>query len=66
MPFLAKSWPRGPFSLNLPACRASLASRWVNTAGIGSMAPFAEATEADFDALVNIHLKGVFSGGAFL
>jgi hypothetical protein len=30
------------------------------------MAPFAEATEADFDALVNIHLKGVFSGGAFL
>ena len=32
----------------------------VNNAGIGSMAPFAEVTEADFDALVNIHLKGVF------
>ncbi len=32
----------------------------VNNAGIGSMAPFAEVTEADFDGLVNIHLKGVF------
>jgi len=32
----------------------------VNNAGIGSMAPFAEVTEADFDALVNVHLKGVF------
>jgi NAD(P)-dependent dehydrogenase (short-subunit alcohol dehydrogenase family) len=32
----------------------------VNNAGISSMAPFAEVTEADFDALVNVHLKGVF------
>ena len=32
----------------------------VNNAGIGTMAPFAEVTEADFDALMNVHLKGVF------
>ncbi len=32
----------------------------VNNAGVGTMAPFAETTEADFDLLVNIHFKGVF------
>jgi NAD(P)-dependent dehydrogenase (short-subunit alcohol dehydrogenase family) len=32
----------------------------VNNAGIGINAPFAETTEADFDRLMNIHLKGVF------
>jgi NAD(P)-dependent dehydrogenase (short-subunit alcohol dehydrogenase family) len=32
----------------------------VNNAGIGVYAPFAETTEADFDRLMNIHLKGVF------
>ena len=32
----------------------------VNNAGIGVNAPFAETTEADFDRLMNIHLKGVF------
>ncbi len=32
----------------------------VNNAGIGVHAPFAETTEADFDRLMNIHLKGVF------
>jgi len=50
------------------AVRNALAENWrrdsfdflVNNAGIGSMAPFAEVTEADFDALVNVHLKGVF------
>ena len=32
----------------------------VNNAGMGVHAPFAETIEADFDALVNVHLKGVF------
>lgn len=32
----------------------------VNNAGIGISAPFAETTEAQFDELMNIHLKGVF------
>lgn len=32
----------------------------VNNAGMGVHAPFAETTEAQFDALVNVHLKGVF------
>ena len=32
----------------------------VNNAGIGLHVPFAEATEADFDRLTNIHFKGVF------
>ena len=32
----------------------------VNNAGTGGYAPFAEATEADFDRLMNIHFKGVF------
>ena len=46
----------------------TLAERWerstfdflINNAGIGIQAPFAETTEADFDRLMNIHLKGVF------
>lgn len=32
----------------------------VNNAGIGIHKPFAEVTEAEFDRLANIHLKGVF------
>ena len=32
----------------------------VNNAGTAGSAPFAEATEADFDRLTNIHFKGVF------
>jgi NAD(P)-dependent dehydrogenase (short-subunit alcohol dehydrogenase family) len=32
----------------------------VNNAGHGDMAPFAETTEAQFDALVDVHFKGVF------
>lgn len=32
----------------------------VNNAGMGVHAPIAETTEAQFDALVNVHLKGVF------
>ncbi len=32
----------------------------VNNAGIGVYAPYAETTEQQFDALVNIHFKGAF------
>lgn len=32
----------------------------VNNAGIGIHTPFADTTEAQFDQLMNIHLKGVF------
>lgn len=32
----------------------------VNNAGVGIHVPFCETTEAQFDQLVNIHLKGVF------
>lgn len=32
----------------------------VNNAGVGGHAPFAEASESDFDRLMNIHFKGVF------
>lgn len=32
----------------------------VNNAGIDRAAPFAAATEEDFDALLNVHFKGVF------
>jgi NAD(P)-dependent dehydrogenase (short-subunit alcohol dehydrogenase family) len=32
----------------------------VNNAGIGATIPFAEATEEDFDRLMNIHFKGVY------
>jgi NAD(P)-dependent dehydrogenase (short-subunit alcohol dehydrogenase family) len=46
----------------------SLSSTWsaerfdylVNNAGIGTYAPFAQTTEADFDELVNVQFKGVF------
>jgi NAD(P)-dependent dehydrogenase (short-subunit alcohol dehydrogenase family) len=46
----------------------SLQAKWhtdrfdflVNNAGIGINKPFAETTEADFDTLMNIQLKGVF------
>lgn len=48
--------------------RATLARHWqrerfdhlVNNAGIGVHASFMETTEAQFDELVNVHLKGVF------
>src|SRR5690606_14996026 len=32
----------------------------LNNAGMGEHAAFADTTEAQFDALVNVHLKGVF------
>ena len=32
----------------------------INNAGIDSAAPFAETTEENFDALYNVHLKGVY------
>jgi NAD(P)-dependent dehydrogenase (short-subunit alcohol dehydrogenase family) len=32
----------------------------VNNAGIGINSPFAQTTEADFDRLINVNLKGVF------
>lgn len=55
----------GGFSEQL---RAVLKSKWqrehfnflVNNAGIGAHAPFAETTEAQFDELMNIHLKGPY------
>lgn len=48
--------------------KAALAATWqrdrfdylVNNAGVGFTAPFAETTEAQFDQLVDIHLKGTF------
>ena len=48
--------------------KAALAATWqreqfdylVNNAGVGLTAPFAETTEAQFDQLVDIHLKGTF------
>lgn len=48
--------------------RATLQQHWqrdrfdylVNNAGIGVHASFAETTEAQFDELVNVHLKGAF------
>ena len=45
---LSETWQRDSFNF------------LVNNAGVGTMAPFAETTEADFDLLVNIHFKGVF------
>ena len=32
----------------------------INNAGHGEMAPFAETTEAQFDAIFDVHVKGVF------
>jgi NAD(P)-dependent dehydrogenase (short-subunit alcohol dehydrogenase family) len=48
--------------------RAALTTTWqretfdflVNNAGIGIHKPFTETTEADFDSLINVHVKGVF------
>lgn len=48
--------------------RRALAAHWqrekldflVNNAGVGAHAPFAETTEAQFDELMNTHLKGTF------
>jgi len=48
--------------------RTALKSIWgrdrfdhlVNNAGHGEMTPFAETTEAQFDQLFNVHVKGVF------
>ena len=45
---LAKNWQRERFNF------------LVNNAGIGIRANFADTTEAQFDELVNVHLKGVF------
>ena len=50
------------------ALRTALSGTWgrerfdflVNNAGTGVHTPFAETTEAQFDQMVNIHLKGVF------
>jgi NAD(P)-dependent dehydrogenase (short-subunit alcohol dehydrogenase family) len=32
----------------------------INNAGMGATLPFAQVTEADFDAFLNVHFKGVF------
>jgi NAD(P)-dependent dehydrogenase (short-subunit alcohol dehydrogenase family) len=45
---LAERWERGSFDY------------LVNNAGTGIDAPFAQTTEAQFDEMCNIHLKGVF------
>jgi NAD(P)-dependent dehydrogenase (short-subunit alcohol dehydrogenase family) len=62
---VAKSTTFVEFAIRL---RDVLAKNWqrdkvnflVNNAGIGIHANFADTTEAQFDELVNIHLKGVF------
>jgi NAD(P)-dependent dehydrogenase (short-subunit alcohol dehydrogenase family) len=56
------------FAAFADAVRATLAREWqrndfdylVNNAGMGAHAPFMETSEAQFDALVNVHLKGTF------
>ena len=56
------------FPAFVQAVREHLRATWqreridylVNNAGIGIHAPFAETTEAQFDELMNIHLKGTF------
>lgn len=45
---LQATWQRGRFDF------------LVNNAGMGVHAPLADTTEAQFDALVNVHFKGVF------
>jgi NAD(P)-dependent dehydrogenase (short-subunit alcohol dehydrogenase family) len=58
----------GTFDTFAADLRETLNSSWgretidylVNNAGIGLHVAFAEATEADFDRLTNIHFKGVF------
>lgn len=56
------------FPTFIQAVKETLRSQWgqdsfhylINNAGIDSSAPFAETTEENFDALFNIHFKGVF------
>jgi NAD(P)-dependent dehydrogenase (short-subunit alcohol dehydrogenase family) len=56
------------FSTFVSAVRAALQDVWgrntfdhlVNNAGHGDMAAFADTTEAQFDALFDVHVKGVF------
>ena len=58
----------GTFPAFVEAVRTALAETWeretldhlVNNAGQGEMASFAETTEAQFDALFDTHVKGVF------
>lgn len=58
----------GSFDGFVSGLRRALSEIWhsdrfdflVNNAGIGTMAPFAEVTETDFDLLMNIHVKAVF------
>lgn len=58
----------GSFDAFAERVKAALAGTWqrerfdhlVNNAGIGVAASFAETTEAQFDLLSNIHLKGTF------
>ncbi|MCM8735607.1 SDR family oxidoreductase [Azospirillum sp. A1-3] len=56
------------FPAFVESVRSTLKSNWgrdrfdhlVNNAGHGEMAAFAETTEAQFDSLFNVHVKGVF------
>ncbi|MFC4273644.1 SDR family NAD(P)-dependent oxidoreductase [Achromobacter aloeverae] len=56
------------FPLLAERLRAALREKWqrdsfdhlINNAGHGDMAPFEETTEAQFDKLMNVHVKGVF------
>ncbi|BDT69983.1 3-oxoacyl-[acyl-carrier-protein] reductase FabG [Comamonadaceae bacterium OS-1] len=58
----------GTFAAFADRLRSALQATWqrdtfdhlVNNAGHGEFAPFASTTEAQFDGLVNVHLKGVF------
>lgn len=58
----------GTFPAFADQLRSALQTTWqrdtfdhlVNNAGHGEFAPFASTTEAQFDGLVNVHLKGVF------
>jgi NAD(P)-dependent dehydrogenase (short-subunit alcohol dehydrogenase family) len=58
----------GSFPAFVASLRASLNEVWgrdtfdhlVNNAGHGAMADFATTTEAQFDALFDVHVKGVF------
>lgn len=56
------------FAAFVDTLRAAITARWgrdtldhlVNNAGHGDMADFATTTEVQFDALFNVHVKGVF------
>ena len=56
------------FPAFIDAVKGALSSTWgrrdfdflVNNAGHGVYTPYAETTEAEFDGLVNVHLKGPF------